>query len=351
MTDQSILDTLNCAILKLDQDCLIESANSTAESIFESSANTLVGKPFKSLFSRIEQSSILTHLQSPKSNRGLFTEHGATITLHNGSSLAVDFTFYPFNEESSNHTQLVEVRPLQRQVEMAREEQTHLQLLTSQQLARGLAHEIKNPLGGIRGAAQLLEREVNSPALKEYTDVIINEVDRLQALINNMLGPGQKFEPQPVNILEVLEYVRHLTLAAEAERIIIQRDYDPSIPEIKAVKDQLIQVFLNIVQNAVQAVKNNGVIIFKTRISRQVTFDKKLHPLVVKIDIIDDGPGVSQKLTDSIFMPMVTDKQEGSGLGLPIAQEIISRHGGTIRFERQNDQTLFSVYLPLELDK
>jgi two-component system nitrogen regulation sensor histidine kinase GlnL len=166
-----------------------------------------------------------------------------------------------------------------------------------------------------------------------------------------MLGPGQKFDPQPINILEVLEYVRHLTLTAEPVNITIQRDYDPSIPEIKAVKDQLIQTFLNIVQNSVQAINNKGVIVFKTRIERQVTFDKKLHPLVVRIDIIDDGPGVSEHLTDTIFMPMVTDKQEGSGLGLPIAQEIISGHGGTIRFERLNNKTLFSVFLPLELDR
>ena len=213
-----------------------------------------------------------------------------------------------------------------------------------------MAHEIKNPLGGIRGAAQLLERELSEPKMRQFTEVIISEVDRLTALINNMLGPNTEIIKSPVNILEVLEHIRRLMLAAESKRINFKIDYDPSIPELMADKPQLIQALLNIVQNAAQSIDNKGVITFKTRIGRRFTVGKVTHPLVVQVDISDNGNGISTEIQDTIFLPMVTNKAQGSGLGLPIAQEIVSRHGGIILFDSSPQGTTFSTILPLTLE-
>jgi len=167
-------------------------------------------------------------------------------------------------------------------------------------------------------------------------------------LIDNMLGPGSSIDKQPVNILEVLEHIRKLLQTAEPDRFKFRRDYDPSIPGILADRNLLIQALLNLALNAVQALGEDGQITFKTRIDRQVTIGKIMHPLAVQIDIIDNGKGISEDLCDTLFLPMVTDKAEGSGLGLPIAQEIISRHGGIIKTERSSTGTIFRTLLPLE---
>ena len=341
-----ILDTLNAAILCLDASRQIRYVNSTTESLFESSSNRLIGKSFSSLFSRFEPSSILEKLQS---DAVVLTEHEATITLSNGRSFIADYSIYPFQDSAESGELLIEIRPLERHAQFTREEQNQVQQLASQQLARGLAHEINNPLGGIRGAAQLLQREFDNPNWNEYTEVIISEVDRLQALTQKMLGPDSHISRASINILEVLEHIRKVILAAEPERIRIQRDYDPSIPELQADRDLLIQAFLNLARNAVQAIDGEGTIIFKTRIGRQYTIGQVRHPLVIQVDISDSGRGISKALSETIFLPMITDKADGSGLGLPIAQDIISRHGGTIHLQTNESGTTFSAILPLEL--
>ena len=345
-----ILDTLSASILCLDSETCVSYANATAEVLFECSAAKLIGRPFDSLLSRLEASSILTQL---KLNSIDLTEHEATITLANGKSICADYSIYPLYDQAPNDSAqqrelLIEIRPLERQAQFAQEELNQIQKQASQLLARGLAHEINNPLGGIRGAAQLLQKEFDNPDWDEYTEVIINEVDRLQALTQKMLGRESRIERIPVNILEVLEHIRKIILAAEPERITIRRDYDPSIPELMADADMLIQAFLNLARNAVQAIDDKGTIIFKTRIGRQFTIGKTLHPLVVQVDISDSGRGISEELSETIFLPMITDKADGSGLGLPIAQEIISRHGGTIHLHSTESGTTFSAILPLE---
>ena len=243
---------------------------------------------------------------------------------------------------------MLEVRQLQRQAQFAQEELNQLQKQAREQFARGLAHEINNPLGGIRGAAQLLQKGLDNPEWREYTEIIIHEVDRLRALVGNILGPDNRIQLKSINILEVLEHIRRIILAAEPEGIQIYRDYDPSIPELEADRDLLIQAFLNIARNAVQAIDDEGKIIFKTRIGRRYTIGQVTHPLVVQVDIIDNGCGIASDLNDTIFLPMVTDKPEGSGLGLPIAQEIVLRHGGTIQTQDNDHGTTFSIILPLE---
>jgi len=343
-----ILDTLSSSIICVDEFLIIRYINSTAEILFDNSASTLIGKQFKQLFSQVESSTITDKLPGFAALGQAMTEHDATIKLANGRSISADYTIYPLDDINTDGNILIEIKPVDRQAQYLRDEFSRLQKQTSQQFARGMAHEIKNPLGGIRGAAQLLEKEITQAPLKEYTDVIISEVDRLQALINNMLGPNTAISKKPVNIHEILEHIRSLLLSAEPDQFVIHRDYDPSIPELLADKDQLIQAFLNIAQNAVQALDGNGEIIFKTRISRQFTIGQTTHPLVVLVDIIDNGGGISAELSDTIFLPMVTDKPQGSGLGLPIAQEIVSGHGGIINAESSALGTTFCTILPLE---
>ena len=344
-TAERILDTLNSAILCLDSERRITYVNAAAEALFESSYAGLVGRHFSGLMSQLEPSSILEKLRLDSVD---FTEHEAVITLANGKSIIANYSIYPFGNVLHGGDIVLEIRPLERQAQFAQDELKQLQQQATQQLARGLAHEINNPLGGIRGAAQLLQRELDRPEWIEYTEVIISEVDRLQSLTGNMLGPGHRINKQPVNILEVLEHIRRVIKAAEPERIHIVRDYDPSIPELTADRDMLIQAFLNIARNAVQAIDGEGVITFKTRVDFRFTIGQITHPLVLRVEISDNGHGIPRELGETIFLPMITDKADGSGLGLPIAQEIISRHGGTIHLQSSDAGTTFSTILPLE---
>ncbi len=345
---EQILDTLNCAIVCLDAGLAINYLNSNGEILFGASALSLAGKPFEQLLSPVEANSISDKLSGFAESHQTITEHEAHLTLAGGRSMLIDYSIYPLDAKYESNNILVEIRPLDRQLEIARDVFSSLQNQVSQSFARGIAHEIKNPLGGIRGAAQLLDKELPGSDLKEYTDVIIGEVDRLQVLIDNMLGPGSGLDVQPVNILEVLEHIRRLIETAEPDRVEFQRDYDPSIPEIMADRNLLIQALLNLTLNAVQALGDVGQITFKTRIDRQVTIAKTMHPLVVQIDIIDNGKGIPADMNDTLFLPMVTDKAEGSGLGLPIAQGIISRHGGIIKAESTDAGTTFRTIIPLE---
>jgi two-component system nitrogen regulation sensor histidine kinase GlnL len=344
-TAERILDTLNSSILCLDAERRISYVNSAAEVLFENSAASLVGRHFASLLSQLEPSTILGKLNLDST---AFTEHEAVITLANGKSIIANYSISPFENPLQDGEIVLEIRPLERQVQFAQDELQQLQQHATQLLARGLAHEINNPLGGIRGAAQLLQRALDRPEWTEYTEVIISEVDRLQSLTSNMLGPGSRIQKKPINILEVLEHIRRIINAAEPGRIVILRDYDPSIPELMADRDMLIQAFLNIARNAVQAIDDEGEITFRTRVDFRYTIGQVTHPLVLRIDISDNGHGIPKHLGETIFLPMITDKADGSGLGLPIAQEIISRHGGTIHLHSSKAGTTFSTILPLE---
>lgn len=344
-TGLRILDTLNSSILCLDSERCITYVNAAGEALFESSASNLVGRRFDSLLSQVEPSSILSKLTLDSIT---FTEHEAVITLADGRAIIANYSIYPLDGETADDEIVLEIRQSEHQAQFAQDELNQLQQQSTQQLARGLAHEINNPLGGIRGAAQLLQRALDRPEWTEYTEVIISEVDRLQSLTSKMLVPGGKMQRAAVNILEVLEHIRKIILAAEPDRIKIGRDYDPSIPEILADRDMLIQAFLNITRNAVQAIEGSGEITFKTRVGRLFTLGQITHPLVVQVDITDSGRGIPHDLGETIFLPMITDKSEGSGLGLPIAQEIISRHGGTIHLHSSDCGTTFSTILPME---
>jgi two-component system nitrogen regulation sensor histidine kinase GlnL len=262
-------------------------------------------------------------------------------------SITVNLSATPILELGELTDILIELQQVDRHLRITKEEQLLAQQATSRMLVRGLAHEIKNPLGGLRGAAQLLEQELHDPELKEYTKIIIAESDRLQDLMDKMLGPNKPAHKSLLNIHEVLERVRHLVAVEAGNNIRLQTDYDPSIPELFADKNQIIQALLNVVRNAIQAIQSSGKIILRTRIQRHMTIGRKLYKLVAKIEIIDNGPGIQPGLMGQIFYPMITGRAEGTGLGLSIAQSLINQHNGLIECESEPGNTVFSIYLPL----
>ena len=237
---------------------------------------------------------------------------------------------------------------MDQQLRIAREERMLIQQQANAELLRNLAHEIRNPLGGLRGAAQLLEHELPQPSLREYTQVIIKEADRLQLLMDRLLVPHRVPKYEPTNIHEVLERVRSLLLAESPQGVAIRRDYDTSLPDLIGDREKLIQVVLNIARNAVQAMQGHGEIIFRTRAERQVTLARKRYRVAIKLQIIDNGPGIPEDIRDRIFYPLVTGRAEGSGLGLTLAQTFITQHHGMIECESQPGRTCFTILLPLE---
>lgn len=243
---------------------------------------------------------------------------------------------------------LVEMSDVTRRNRISRENALLIQHGAGRQMIRRLAHEIKNPLGGLRGAAQLLERQLDSEELKEYTDVIISEADRLAGLVDTLLGPGGPPNKKPLNIHELLEYVIRLVQAELGDHITVNRDYDPGLPDIELDRDQMVQAFLNLVQNAATALEGRGTITLRSRAVMNFTIGEHRYPVVANIEVEDDGPGIPPELQDSIFYPLVTTRAEGTGLGLPAAQELISRHGGLIEFESRPGRTVFQVRIPLD---
>ncbi len=218
----------------------------------------------------------------------------------------------------------------------------------SRRIIRQLAHEIRNPLGGLRGAAQLLERRLDDPDLAEYTRVIIGEADRLVTLTDRFLGPMQHTDIKRVNIHELLEHVLLLIENEASEEIEFVRDYDPSLPGIALDRDQIIQAFLNIARNAIQSIDGAGRVTIRTRALTNYVIGSSRHRLIISIEFEDDGPGIAPDIEDSIFYPLVTDRENGTGLGLPLAQDLVSHHDGLIEFESTPGCTRFMVRLPIK---
>ncbi len=248
---------------------------------------------------------------------------------------------------------LVEVVEISQQARLEREEQWQHQVQANKELIRNLAHEIKNPLGGIRGAAQLLHAELPSLELQEYTQVIIAEADRLQTLVDRLLAPHRKpHVVGDVNIHEVCEHVRTLLLAEFPQGLVIEQDYDASLPEFRGDKEQLIQAVLNIAHNAAQALQQriaqgDAHIVLRTRVARQITVARQRYKLALVLHIVDNGPGVPAELKDRIFFPLISGREGGSGLGLTLAQTFVQHHQGTIECDSQPGQTDFRITIPL----
>ena len=344
-----VLDNLTTAVLLLDQDLHIRYINPAAEVLLDVSGLRVKGEPLASVFRGID--ALVKELGKAVVTSQAYTKRQTQLQPAQGHEITVDYAVTPVNDRSGVSL-IMEILPLDRLLRISREDA----IITSQQrtrtLVRGLAHEIKNPLGGLRGAAQLLARELPSDHLRDYTNIIIEEADRLRDLVDRMLGPHKLPDFKPLNIHEVLEHVRNLIEAETDGAICFNRDYDPSIPELIGDRQQLIQAVLNIVRNAMQALTSNGLrhaeIILRTRALRKFTIGSNHHRLVCKIDVIDNGPGIPTDLQESIFYPMVSGRPDGTGLGLSISQSIINQHQGLIECESEPGNTKFSLYIPLE---
>lgn len=345
-TIQRIIENLHTAVLLFDEKLRLRYVNPAAEMMLAASARRTHGTAARELFF---DDALIASLQTVLDSGHPFTERERVLRLANDQRITVDLTAIPLSDPRHARELLVEMSQVDRQLRITREEGLLAQNQTTRALVRGLAHEIKNPLGGLRGAAQLLERELSNEELKEYTHIIISEADRLQNLMNRMLGPNALPHKKSINLHEVVERVRQLVQAELGEGVRLLRDYDPSIPEMAADPDQLIQAILNLVRNAVQAVGAAGEITLRTRALRQYTIGQVLYKLVARIDVIDNGPGIPPEMKESIFLPMVTTRPEGTGLGLPIAQNLINMNGGLIECESQPGRTVFTVLLPLEV--
>lgn len=339
-----IIENLHTTVLLFDARLNLRYINPAGEMLFAVSAGRMVGTTAYHLFNN---DGLVASLRAALASGHPFTERELALNLIPRHRITVDFTAIPLRDPKAGTELLVEINELDRQLRISREETLLAQSTATRTLVRGLAHEIKNPLGGLRGAAQLLERELANVELKEYTTVIISEADRLQALVDRMLGPKALPQRAPVNIHEIMERVRQLVRAEAPPGIRIVCDYDPSIPELIADRDQLIQAMLNMVRNAAQSLRDHGTITLRTRTLRQYTIGQTRHKLVARIEVIDDGPGVPPEMIENVFLPMVTGRADGTGLGLPIAQSLINLHGGLIECESQPGRTVFTVLLPL----
>ena len=337
------LDYLTTAVILVDETLHVVYLNPAAENLFEVSGKNLLNNPLQMIFTDTGQ--LANAMQRALASNASYIEHDLMLMTHAHNKLHVRGTVTPVRFDKP--CLVLEFHPMDRPLKLAREEQMLDQTQASRLLLRNLAHEIKNPLGGIRGAAQLLEQELDRPALREYTQVIVQEADRLRTLMEKLLTPQGNIRHSALNIHEVLERVRSVVLAEMPEGLTIKRDYDLSLPELIGDKEQLIQVMLNIVRNAAQAMQGHGRIIFRTRIARQVTLVKQRHRLALMVQIIDNGPGISPEMKDKIFYPLVSGRADGHGLGLTLAQDFVSQHHGTIEFDSEPGCTCFTVMLPL----
>lgn len=343
-TTFSGLEHLATAVLLLDGESRVLYANPAAEVLFAVSTHKMQGFALNQVFPGAEV--LFTAVESALASNGPFREHEFPLTTLRQNSLAVTCTATPVDLPPVR--MVLEFQQMDQQLRIAREERMLIQQQANAELLRNLAHEIRNPLGGLRGAAQLLEHELPQPALREYTQVIIKEADRLQLLMDRLLVPHRVPKYEPTNIHEVLERVRSLLLAESPQGIVIRRDYDTSLPDLIGDREKLIQAVLNIARNAVQAMQGHGELILRTRSERQVTLAKKRYRVAIKLQIIDNGPGIPAEIRDRIFYPLVSGRAEGSGLGLTLAQTFITQHHGMIECESHPGKTSFTILLPLE---
>jgi two-component system nitrogen regulation sensor histidine kinase GlnL len=337
------LETLATAVIVINDARSIRYFNPAAENLFALSAKNVVGRPVADAFE--DAAPIMAALDYASDHNCSYTQHDISLQA-GGGRLELSCTVTPGEGALSEHY-LIEFNVLNQQLKIAREERLLDQSEHNRELIRNLAHEIKNPLGALRGAAQLLDRELDRAELHEYTQVIIKEADRLQLLVDRLLTPHKRPQITRFNIHEILERVRSVLLAEHPAGLSIHRDYDTSLPLLTGDREQMIQAVLNIARNAAQAMQGKGQIELRTRVARRVTLAKKLHKLAISVQIIDSGPGVSEEIRDRIFFPLVSGREDGSGLGLTLAQTFVSQHHGSIELESEPGRTCFSVLLPV----
>lgn len=344
----TIVDGLSTAVVLLDNALLITAFNPSAENILGISARRAEGEPLLRLVGDEPEFADVLHRTLQTGDHYAIELRLPATEVHSDERM-IDCRVSPI--AIGNAAILVEMTDVTRRAKISRENALLIQHGAGRQMIRQLAHEIKNPLGGIRGAAQLLARQLGDRELTEYTDVVISETDRLATLVDTLLGPGGPPNKKPVNVHELLEYVVRIVTAEDNKSLQIRRDYDPGLPDIDLDRDQMVQALLNLVRNAGTALDGQGTITLRTRAVSNFTIGEKRHRVIASIEIEDDGPGIPRDLQDSVFYPLVTSRPEGTGLGLPAAQELISRHGGLIEFDSRPGRTVFFVRLPLNANK
>ena len=340
---QSLLNNLISSVFVLNHDLYIKYLNPAAEQLLGSSASRVLDVKITDI---IEHTSLdLSLLASTiKTGQG-FTDNEVSLVIDDRQLLVeISATLTIFDSETCI---LIEARQIDLQKKISQELYQHVQQQAAQELVRGLAHEIKNPLGGLRGAAQLLEKELPTAELKEFTGIIIEQADRLRALVDRLLGPQKPGKQTILNIHSVIEKVKQLVEFDLPTGIIIERDYDPSIPDFEMEPDLLQQALLNIISNAIQILKGHGAIKIITRTAHQVNIQGQKYRLCAEIKIIDNGPGIPEHIKDTLFYPMVTAREGGTGLGLSIAQNLIKQHKGKIECHSWPGHTELAIYLQL----
>jgi len=340
------LELLATGVILLDANLYIRALNLSAENLLEVSASRAVGSTLEMLLD--ESNDWYPLLEQALSENYPMVRREISLTTRTGRECTVDMTLSPIAGAVKSRSLLLELNMVDRLHAISRDENEWQAQATLKEIMKGVAHEVKNPLGGIRGAAQLLAAEL-ADAQHEYTDIIISEVDRLRTLVDRMLGPKEKMVSEPTNIHEVTEHVRGLIEAEAKGRLTVGRDYDPSLPDFLADAGQLTQAVLNLVRNAWQACGDGGVITLRTRVLRQFTVGGNRHKLVCALQVADDGPGVPEDLLPRLFLPMVTGNAQGTGLGLSIAQRIANQHGGLIQVQSAPGDTCFTLLLPMEI--
>jgi two-component system, NtrC family, nitrogen regulation sensor histidine kinase GlnL len=341
------LDLLATAVVVLDDEFVVRYANPAAENLLSAGARSLIGQGFLGFFA--ERAELERSLEEARVIHWDYSARNVTYVRIGRDPMPLSCTVTRI--DAFGLALLAELRPIGERLRIEREARIESEQQSNRELIRNLAHEIKNPLGGLRGSAQLLERELEQSALarssiyelREYTQVIIKEADRLQILMDRMLTPHRAPQLEPLGLHEVLERVRSLVRAEFGVEIV--RDYDPSLPEIHGDREQLIQAVLNIARNAAQA--GSSQVIFRTRVVRQITILKQRYKLALELQVIDDGPGVPEEIQDRIFNPLVSGREGGTGLGLSLAQTFVHYHHGVIEFESRPGRTIFRILLPI----
>lgn len=344
------LDLLSSSVVLLDENYAIRYMNSAAENLLAISGKAVNGLRLNGV---LGCPAALQEALDNASRHG-WSYTGQSIELRRGDGVVLRLNCTVNPTDAPEARLLVELWPIDQQLKATREERLLEQQIASRELIRNLAHEIKNPLGGIRGAAQLLEHELNNPGLREYTQVIIKEADRLQDLMKRLLSPHRPMQPGALNIHEILERVRSLLTAEFPQTLTVVRDYDTSLPELVGDREQLIQAVLNIARNAAQAIKGSvvdspgvGQITLRTRVARQATLAKRRYRLVLELQVVDNGPGIPDDIRERMFYPLVSGREGGIGLGLTLAQNFVQQHQGTIDCESRPGLTCFTIRMPL----
>ena len=346
-----LVDALSTGVVVLDATLCVVYANVAAQDLLGQGLNQARGRPIGELF--IGAHALTAILRRSLERSEICSGHELLLTplahsQRKSSAVTVDVTATPLEGQITGRHLLLELTDARQRQRISREHDLMNRVDSSRLMIRQLAHEIKNPLGGLRGAAQLLERELNDGSLKEYTSIIINEADRLRGLVDTMLGPAGPPRKQLLNVHEICEHVYHLLRAEAPAALAIERDYDPSLPAGLFDRNEIIQALLNIARNALQALSGGGRVLLRTRALSNLNIGPVRHRLVACVQIEDDGPGVPAELHQTLFFPLVTTKAEGTGLGLSVAQDMVARHGGIIEFESRPGLTVFSLLLPLE---